>query len=640
MGILGTSQRRLEGEAKVKGVLRFTADLDLRDLAHARLVLSTQPHARIVRIDSSLASAVPGVLAVVTGADLQEFDWPGPDLPLASRRVFFVGQPVAAVVAESAGVAADAAALLTIEYEALPAVIDPEQAMRDDAPIVLDELKAGLEDAGAHGTTAEGQATEDRPRNVHALSHFQRGDAHLALQEAEVMISRRYEIPAVHQGFLEPHASIALSEPDGTVTVYTSTQGAFLCRKTLSDMLKEPISQFRVVPMPVGGGFGGKICLLEPLAVLLSRRVGRPVRVELTRNEEFLMGRGGPAAVIDLKLGARSDGMLTALWARLIFDNGASAGALGGFTATMLGGTYRVPNFDLLGFDVATHKTPVGAYRAPGAPQVYFALESAMDELSARLQMDPVELRLKNASREGDLKPDSTVWPAIGLIACLETARQHPLYTAVLEEREALGVAVGGWLGGREPAAAVCKVESDGTLRLLIGSQDITGTNTVMAMIAAETFGVDIESVRVEGGDTTNMPYAGMAGGSKITYSVGPAVQRAAEDARQQILTIAAEELEAATSDLVIEKGEVRVRGVPGRKVTVGHLAGLAQHFGSRYMPVHGQGMAASTNVASASTPVPIATHVSAITVSPYRHGLRRQSTAIRRAVCNRHRER
>jgi CO/xanthine dehydrogenase Mo-binding subunit len=259
----------------------------------------------------------------------------------------------------------------------------------------------------------------------------------------------------------------------------------------------------------------------------------------------------------------------------------------------MIGGAYRVPNLDLVGSDVATHKTPVGAYRAPGAPQAFFALESAVDELAHLLEMDPIELRLKNASREGDPRPDGSVWPAIGLVECLEEARRHRLYTQPLEAGEAVGVAVGAWGGGREPAAAVCKVDPDGTLRLQLGSQDISGTDTTLAMIAAETFGTSLDKVRVEGGDTDNTPYAGMAGGSKITYTVGPAVQRAAAEARRQLLEIAAEELEADPGDLLVEDGHVKVSGVPGRALSVGHLAGLAEQFGSRYLPVQGQGRAA-----------------------------------------------
>jgi CO/xanthine dehydrogenase Mo-binding subunit len=320
------------------------------------------------------------------------------------------------------------------------------------------------------------------------------------------------------------------------------------------------------------------------------------VRLELTRSEEFLMGRAAPAAVVDLELGADSDGNLTALRAKTWFDNGAGPGGLAGLAGVFLGGVYRLQAYDFGGYDVATHKTPVGAYRAPGAPQAFFALESAMDELAERLGQDPLEFRLRHAVREGDRRPDGTDWPRIALVECLEAAQRHRLVTSPLRDGEALGVAVGAWGGGREPAAALCRVEPDGTLHLHVGYSDISGTDTTMAMIAAEAFGVALDKVRIESTDTASAPYAGMAGGSKTVYTVGPAVQQAAEEARRQLLDIAAEELEAAAEDLVIEDGQVHVAGVPGGKsMDIGHLAGLAAQFGGRYPPVSGQGRSAVT---------------------------------------------
>jgi len=595
VGVVGTGQRRLEGRAKVTGAVQYTADLQLPALAHARLVLSTHPHARLKRIDVSQASWVPGVLLALTGADLGDIDAPGPDQPLAREKVYYAGQPVAVVVAETEEQAADGAAVVEVEYEPLPAVVDPELAMREDAPHVLESHDSALDDAGAHGTATAARAEAEKAPNVTSQVHFEQGDAHAAFKDCQATVEGRYLVPAVHQGFLETHVSIARAEPDGGVTVWTSTQGAFLARRTAAAMLREPQSRIRVVPLQVGGGFGGKICLLEPLVIILSRRLGRPVQLALTRSEEFLMGRGGPAMIADLKLGADGEGNLKALWARVVFDNGAGQGGLAGLAGIFLGGTYRIPNLDFTGYDVATHKTPVGAYRAPGAPQAYFALESALDELARKLGQDPIDLRLRNAAREGDLRPDGVRWPRIGLVECLERARRHPLYSTPRAEGEGVGVAVGGWGGGREPAAAGCRVEPDGTLILQLGTQDITGSDTALAMVAAETFGVGLDRVRVESGDTGNAPYAGMAGGSKIIYTVGPAVQMAAAEARKQLLEIAAEEMEAAVEDLVVEDGQVRVSGVPGRAQAIGHLAGLAMQFGGRYAPVHGHGRTAVT---------------------------------------------
>ncbi len=595
MAAVGVPRRRLEGGAKVTGATRFTADLRLTELDHARLLLSPHAHARLVKVDLEAARGAPGVLLAMAGADLPPLNVSGAELPLAQGQVLYAGQPVAAVVAVSEAAAADAVALIEVEYEPMPAVVDPLAAIRPGAPLVLEPGGSALDDAGAHGIGGGEVAVDEKPPNVTAVVEFKQGDVHAALAGSEAVVEGRYEMPAVHQGFIETHITMARPEPDGGVTVWSPTQGSFLTRKSVADALGLPLGSIRVIPVPVGGGFGGKVYLLESLVVLLAQRTGRAVRLELTRNEEFLMGRGGPGCVIDLKLGADREGNLKALWAHIVFDNGAGHGGLGGLAGMFLAGTYRLPAFEVTGYDVATHKTPVAAYRAPGAPQAFFALESAMDQLAEKLGADPIEFRLRNASREGDARPDGTRWPRIGLVECLEAAREHPLLKAPLEAGEGVGLAVGGWGGGREPAAAGCRVEPDGSLVLHVGYADISGTDTTMAIIAAETFGVSVDKVKIQTGDTDSAPYSGMAGGSKITYTVGPAVQQAAAEARRQLLDIAAEELEASAEDLVIEDGEVRVAGVPGRSIGIGHLAGLAAQFGGRYPPVLGQGRTAVT---------------------------------------------
>ena len=577
------------------GATRFAADLRLSGLAHSRLLPSPHPAARALWVDLAAARRAPGVLAAVSGADLAVEHLAGPERPLARERVFFAGQPVAAVVAESEAAAADAVALIEVEYEPLEAVFDPLVAMAEHAPPVLDRGAAGMDDAGAHGASGGGERAAETPPNVTAQSNFSAGDADAALAGSAVVVERRYVVPAVHQGFLETHVAIARPEPDGGLTVWTPTQGIFLTRKTIAAQLREPVSRVRVEATAVGGGFGGKVCLIEPLVALLARTVDRPVQLALTRSEEFAMGRGGPGCIIDLRLGASREGDLTGLDARVVFDNGAGQGGLAGLACIMLGGTYRLPAYRITAMDVATNKTPVTAYRAPGAVQAYFALESAVGEVAGKLGMDPIDFRVRNASREGDPRPDGQRWPRIGLIECLEAARRHPLVTTPAEDGEGVGIAVGGWGGGREPAAAACRVEPDGSLLVHLGSVDISGTDTTLAMIAAETFGVALDRVRVDSGDTGSAPYAGMAGGSKIIYTVGPAVQQAAAEARRQLLDIAAEELEAAAEDLVIEDGEVRVAGVPGRSLAIGALAELGAQFAGRYAPVLGQGRAVVT---------------------------------------------
>ncbi|HEX4215118.1 MAG TPA: xanthine dehydrogenase family protein molybdopterin-binding subunit [Candidatus Dormibacteraeota bacterium] len=589
--VLGTGQRRLEGGRKVTGALQYTADLRVDRLTHARLVLSTHAAARITRIDTAAAARVPGVLAVATAGELGDLLAAGLQVPLAKDRVGFVGEPVAAVIAGTEEAAADGAAVVEIDYEPMAGVIDPELALEPGAPVVRSSA-ADADDAGAHGTAAGGAEQPQAP-NQRASVNLRSGDPEGELRACAQVVSRRYWLPAVQHSCLEPHVAMARWEPEGEVTVWTPTQGQFVTRRGTAAALGLTESQVRIVAMPVGGGFGGKVSLLEPLVALLAKLVRRPVRLELTRTEEFLMGRGGPACRVDLTLGADASGQLRALIADMLFDCGAGDDRVVRMAAAMLAGTYRIPAYRITGHNVATNKTPVTAYRAPGAPHAYFALESAVGELAARLGADPIELRLRHASREGDVRPDGSTWPRIGLVECLEAARRHPLYAAARAGGEGVGVAVGGWGGGRESAAAGCRVEPDGTITVQLGHQDISGTDTTMAMIAAETMGVPLDRVRIEKGDSATSPHAGMAGGSKITYTVGPAVQQAVVEARRQLLEIAAEELEVAPEDLEVEGGEVFVRGVPTRRRGIGQLAGLAVRFGSSYAPVQGQGRTA-----------------------------------------------
>ncbi len=596
--------RRLEGRGKVDGSTQFTADFDLPGLLHVQLVLSHLPSARIRGIDVSSARSAPGVVDVVTGDQLPEVEAAGPEKPLAVERVYYAGQPVVAVIAETATAAADAAALVDVDYELLPVVSDAESAMRSDSTEVFEAGTEGSEgDASMHGaaTDAESEPVQ-KPRNVSAVAAFKRGDAAAGLASAEVVIKATYRLAGVHHSFIEPHVSTARPEPGGGMTIWAPTQGQFVLRDSIVELLDAAPHEIRVISMPVGGGFGGKVMLLEPLLALLARRLGRPVRLTLTRQQEFMLGRPAPGARFDLELGAMRDGTLVALRARYHYDNGATAGWHAGITGSFLGGTYRIPNFDISGFEVSTNKTPVDAYRAPGAPQAYFALESAMDELAAKLGMDPIELRLHNASRDGDPAADGNPWPRIAMVECLEEARTHPLYTAPVGPGEGVGVALGSWGGGRSPAAAGCRVEPDGTVSILIGSPDISGSATGLALIAAEAFGIEPEKVRVTTGDTASAPRGPLAGGSQITYSVGGAVYEAALEARRQLLEIATEELEAAPEDLEISDGRVTVKGVPERFVEISELVSMSTDFGGKYKPIEAMGRSAVQSASPAFT--------------------------------------
>jgi CO/xanthine dehydrogenase Mo-binding subunit len=602
---IGRSVRRLDGGEKVTGLTRFAGDVQLPNMLHARLVLSPHAHARIARIDGKAAAAQPGVLGVFAAADLglvKVDPTARTKCPLALDEALFVGHPVAAVVAESAAVAEDAAALVEVEYEPLPAALDALDAMRREAPRVraaagtLDETELAM-----HGAAAGGEKLQEAvSSNVVSTQRFHRGDIARGFAEAEVVVERRFETPMVHQGYLEPRAVVADVDPLGTLTVWTATQALFFTRTEVCEVLGLPEHRVRIVATPLGGGFGAKFVLLEPLAAALALRLRRPISVVMTRTEEFLSTTPAPPAVIELKIGSRRDGTLTALEGRAVFDAGAYAGAPLGIALLLMGSYYQVPNVELRGYEVLTHKPGNGAYRAPGAVQGTFAIESVMDELARTTGIDPIELRLRNASRPGDPMVTGQPWPKMGLVECLERLREERERrgptpgSANGRYRRGSAVAIGGWMGGIEPANAACRLDRDGTLSILVGTVDMSGTNTAFAQIAAEAFGLPVEDIRVVNGDTDSAPYAGASGGSKITYTVGLAVERAAREARRQLLAIAADRLEASMDDLEIVDRAVRVRGVPARAVALADLAKASTQFGAKYEPVYGRGGSAT----------------------------------------------
>lgn len=627
--IVGQSPPRIDAREKLTGRAVFTADHDLRGLLHARLVLSPHAHAKIRKIPVDVAKAVPGVVAVLTAADLPF----GEETPNARGRCLlargearFPGEPVAAIVAESDAAAADGAARLAaaIDYEALPALIDPVAAADRSAPLVQPGLRGASAEGGAHGAAAAQQEQEEAPGNVASQVTFARGDIERGLRDSAVVVRRTFRTAVVHQAYIEPHASIAdYDRAARRLTVWTPTQGLFYTREQTASVLGLPESSVRIVPMPVGGGFGGKILLLEPIAGALAMVVGRPVRLVLTRAEEFQTATPAPQSILELALGAARDGEFRALRARLLFDAGALPGAPVTICGLLMGGAYRVPHLDIRGREVLTHKPPQGAYRAPGSVQAAFAIESLVDEMAEALAQDPLEVRVRNVSQEGDPMPDGGTWPRIGLRESLLALRESRLWRerprrggagtrAANGTLVGTGVAVGGWLGGLEAASACIRPNPDGTIHVVVGSVDISGSSTSLAQIAAETLGVPMQQVRLVPEDSDGAPQAGMSGGSKIVYTIGSAVQKAAADARRQILALAAKRLEASEADLDIVDGTVRVRGVPSRAVALADVIKMTSGFGAQHAPVFGTASEAITTRSPA-----FGAHAAAVEVDP-----------------------
>jgi CO/xanthine dehydrogenase Mo-binding subunit len=592
---IGRSVRLQDGRSKVTGTTRYATDIQLPGMLHARLVTSPHAHADILAIDIVEAMSLPEVAAVLTAKDLPAF--PAENrrrLLLARHRVIFAGQPVALVLAESEAAAQDGAERINVDYQPKAAAVTIEQALADDAPLIWPTGVPGESDeAGAHGADVGDDSDEPTQTNISGHRHFQRGDIDKGFDEAEAIVELDFTTSMVHQGYIEPHSTVAQPDPlTGGMTIWTSTQAPFWAREEVASVLDVPESEVRVVGTPVGGAFGGKFVLYEPLVALAAQHSDRPVRLVLTRLEEMLAANPAPSARFKVQLGAKNDGTFTALAADIVFESGCFPG-FHGISALLMGSCYQVPNLDINYQEVLTFKPSVGAYRAPSVPQATFALESVVDELARHLAVDPIELRLRNASAPGDPMASGTPWNSMGMREVLEALQDHPAWQNRDKTRatgRGVGLAIGGWPGGTEPAAATCMLNRDGQLHVHIGAIDLTGTQTGFALLAAEAFGVDPDRIRVIQGDTASAPYAGAAGGSKITYTVGPAVVQAAEEARAQVLEIASEEFEVDPADLDIADGAVHVRGLPGRRISLGKLAGKTMQFGGKYAPILGHG--------------------------------------------------
>ena len=600
---VGQRAKRLDAPAKLTGQERYTADLKPAGLLFARPVGSTYAHARILGVDKSAALSVPGVVAVLTADDLpisRDENGQPVKAPIAFGEALYAGHIIALVLAESDAAAQDGVAAVEVDYEPLEVIATLDQAL-DPASAHVRETRqqANDEEAGMHNSDAVTEAEadeEDLPSNVSNTVRFDRGNIEAGFAAAARVVEHTFESLSVHQGYLETQGCLVAIDALGDLTVYTSTQAAFYCRTRVAETVNLPVQKVDVVPMPVGGGFGGKFVLVEPLVAAAAVAVGRPVLLQYSRMEDFLAGNPAPDCRITVKLGADADGNLTALQARLVFDTGSSGGSPLQIASILLGGSYRVPNLEIRGHEVLTHKPGAGAYRAPGAQQAAFAMESAIDELARALGDDALDLRLRNCVVEGDPRPNGAAWPRIGLKQCLEALRDHPAWIDREHARAAgrgVGIAVGGWPGGIEPATAVCRLDANGKLTVVLGSVDLTGTNTTFAQVAAESFGLAPDDIQVTTASTDSAPFAGGTGGSKITYTVGKAVEKAADEARRQIMEIAAQHLEAAVADLEIVDGVVRVKGVPGSGLSLEQIAGMTMGFTARHEPVYGTGSTA-----------------------------------------------
>jgi len=536
--VVGTRPIRPDGVEKVTGRANFGADRAVPGMLYGKIKRSPHAHARILGINADKALALAGVKAVVTAADFPEirseeaFVGEGPmnfrDLSrnvMARGKVLYEGHAVAAVAALSPAIAAEAVELIEVEYEELPHVIDVEAAMAEHAPLLHDDLFT--------------QGVEPKPEkssNIAKRVVFSKGDAAAGFRQADIIVERRYTTKPVHQAYIEPHACVVSAASDGQVQIWASSQGQFMIRAYCAKLLDIDIANIRVTPAEIGGGFGGKtLVYIEPVALALSRKTGRSVKIVMTREEVF---RGtGPTSggVIDVKLGAKRDGTIVAAELVLKYQAGAFPGSPVQPGCMCAFAMYDLPNVHITGYDVVSNRPKVAAYRAPGAPISSFGVESCLDELARELQIDPLSLREKNAAKEGTKAVHGPTWTNIGYLETLAAVKNHPNYQIPLGPNQGRGIACGFWFNVGGESSAQVHVNEDGSISVASGSPDIGGSRASMAMMAAETLGIAIERVKPIVADTASIGFTHVTGGSRVTFATGMATVQAAEKVIDQL---------------------------------------------------------------------------------------------------------
>ncbi len=647
--IVGQPLPRVDGRDKVTGKAVFGVDVQLPGLTYLKVLGSAYAHAEILKIDTSKAEKLPGVVGIVTGKDLPKdvdlnFGSRGHSF-LAKDKVFFMGQPVAAVAALDIHTAEQALALIDVTYKPLPAVMEVMDAIKSDAPQIIHQGEAAsdmdihnadvaqeknedkesggkamqvdekanvksegeqhddgqmedigdtdIREAAELAEVAEHGGAEPSYRNIANHIVFKQGDAQQGFAEADVVVENTYRMAQVHQGYLElQNATASWDSINQQLTMWVSTQSQFYERQHAAEVLGLPIHKVKVITPEVGGGFGAKFGLVGPLVGLVSMKIGRPVKHIYTRHEELQASNPAPASHIWIKTGCKRDGTLTAIEAKLFVDTGAYSGSPMSIIAIMLAQPYKFPNILLDGYEVLTNKQSVAAYRAPGGPNSAFAIEQQIDQMAEKVGMSPLDFRMLNASEEGVIRPDGSPQPKIGLKAVLHALKKHRIWKEPLGPNQGRGMAIGGWGGGRGPASAIVKLEGDGTFEVVVGTVDLTGSNTSFAQIAAETLGLPISKIRVTRADTETAPFGPAAGGSQVTYSMGVAIIRACEDAKSQLLKVCAKEFETTEDDIELTEVGVSSKNNPDKKKSWPQMNEATSGFTAKYAPILGRGSA------------------------------------------------
>lgn len=582
--IVGTRPVRHDGVDKVTGRAQYGADVNLPGMLHGKILRSPHAHARILSIDTSEAEKHPDVIAVATSKDLAPAEGLFRHLEgitvaakylsnnvLADDKVLYKGHGIAAIAAKSPHAAEEALSLIKIKYQVLPHVTTVEEAMSSDAPVLHDDLE-----------TVFPRPKELEGTNI-ALHHKVRmGNVDQGFRQADVVIEREYNLKTIHQGYIEPQNATAYWSPDNFLTIWTSTQGQFWVRHETSKLIGLPSSKVKVIPMEIGGGFGGKItCHLEPVAAVLSRKAARPVKIVMGR-EEVLQATGPTCGgVVRAKIGATKSGRITAVKGYLAFDAGAYPGDIVINGTNCMIASYDVENVWIDGYDVLNNKPKTGAYRAPGTPNSILATETVIDEICRELNFEPLEFRLKNAAKQGTRKVDGTANGRIGFVETLETVRNHPHYAAQHPGKNCgRGVAFGFSGNTSGPASVVASLVPDGTVNLVLGSVDIGGTRVGLAQQFAEQLGIPVEQINPQVADTTVIGFTGPSAGSSSAFKSGWAAYEAGLEMKRQLITRAARIWQVAENQVDFQDGVAFHKTDTELRITMKEIAGNAIETG------------------------------------------------------------
>ena len=525
--VVGSRVKRPDGIDKVTGKARYGADASAPGGLVGRVLRSPHPHAQILKINTAKAEKLAGVKAVITSADLPDLTNGDQGMAhilencMARGRALYDGHAVAAVAAVDEQTAAKALKLIDVKYKKLPHVTDVDEAMQPEAPVLHDNMfTRGVEPAPT------------KPSNISARTQMGYGDVDAGFAEADVIVERSYKTEQTHQGYIEPHACLASVNPDGTAELWVTTQGHFTFRNVCSTLLGLDIAKLKVTSSEIGGGFGGKTHVwAEPVALALSRKANRPVKLVMSRDEVFRASGPTSSTSIDIKMGAKKDGTITAAVAEMRYQGGAFPGTwamLGCMTAFAC---YSIKNNRSVGWDVVVNRPKVAAYRAPSAPMAAFAVESTIDVIAKEIGKSPIDVRLKNVAREGTQAPYGPTYGPIGIENTLEAVKAHPHMRAKLKKNQGRGVACGFWFNIGGQTCVDLNIGIDGTVNLNVGTVDVGGARSSMAMIAAEDLGISYDDVKATIGDTASLGHNDTTEGSRGTFSSGMATIFAARDA-------------------------------------------------------------------------------------------------------------